>query len=244
MWRRKLLLLLALVVSIYYVNNHQEWHRQAIRAKADNAVVMLTNIEGTSGGTGFMVEARSGKGYILTNDHVCGLGDNTNGVLYVNDDGFKVPVKVLYRSIYTDLCLISPVDYKTPLKIARGYDVGQKMWISGHPMLHDLTLVEGEVVQRTVIKIMIALFPNDENCPKQPKFGREEVNMVFFQMPACVMTVKAVWTTAQISPGNSGSPALDDNGNVIGVAFASGGQDLNRGYIIPLEDVELFLRGY
>src|SRR4051812_27520562 len=46
---------------------------------------------------------------------------------------------------------------------------------------------------------------------------------------------------AAINPGNSGGPAIDGN-QVIGLAFSRLGGGENIGYIIPCEEIELFLR--
>jgi S1-C subfamily serine protease len=46
---------------------------------------------------------------------------------------------------------------------------------------------------------------------------------------------------AAINPGNSGGPAIVD-GKMIGIAFSHLGKAQNIGYIIPCEEVEIFLR--
>lgn len=54
----------------------------------------------------------------------------------------------------------------------------------------------------------------------------------------------AIQIDAAINPGNSGGPAIDSNGNVIGVAFAGldGIGIQNMGYIIPTFLIQYFLR--
>jgi S1-C subfamily serine protease len=50
--------------------------------------------------------------------------------------------------------------------------------------------------------------------------------------------------TAPILPGNSGSPVLNDKGEVIGVVYASGGSIDNRVIMVPMSDIYRFMEGY
>jgi S1-C subfamily serine protease len=43
----------------------------------------------------------------------------------------------------------------------------------------------------------------------------------------------AIQTDAAANPGNSGGPAIDRQGNVVGVLLAGGGQNLN--FAIPIQ---------
>jgi len=52
--------------------------------------------------------------------------------------------------------------------------------------------------------------------------------------------VRSVYTSLKIYPGHSGSPLLNEVGDVVGVAFAAQ-QSSDYGYIIPLEIVRGFL---
>jgi len=52
------------------------------------------------------------------------------------------------------------------------------------------------------------------------------------------------YCTAHILPGNSGSPVLNSEGDVIGVVFASGAIIDNRALCVPLKDIQEFLSVY
>lgn len=52
------------------------------------------------------------------------------------------------------------------------------------------------------------------------------------------------YVTAQVLPGNSGSPVLNDDGFVVGVVYASSPAILNRALVVPLEDIREFLKNY
>ena len=46
------------------------------------------------------------------------------------------------------------------------------------------------------------------------------------------VTARAIQTDAAANPGNSGGPALDRNGNVVGVLVAGGGENIN--FAVPI----------
>lgn len=51
----------------------------------------------------------------------------------------------------------------------------------------------------------------------------------------------AVQIDAAINPGNSGGPAVDESGDVIGVAFQNQQDSQNIGYVIPVPTIQHFL---
>jgi serine protease Do len=64
-------------------------------------------------------------------------------------------------------------------------------------------------------------------------------------VPAKVLTVtNPNYTTAPILAGNSGSPAFNEYGEVIGVCYASSDQIDNRAFLVPLQQIEDFLKPY
>jgi S1-C subfamily serine protease len=54
------------------------------------------------------------------------------------------------------------------------------------------------------------------------------------------VTTRVIQTDAAANPGNSGGPALDRNGNVVGVLLAGAGENLN--FTVPVGRVCLKLR--
>jgi serine protease Do len=52
------------------------------------------------------------------------------------------------------------------------------------------------------------------------------------------------YATAPILPGNSGSPVINDSGEVVGVVYASGAEIDYRALIVPLEDIYQILEGH
>ncbi|CAE8584855.1 unnamed protein product, partial [Polarella glacialis] len=51
----------------------------------------------------------------------------------------------------------------------------------------------------------------------------------------------AIQIDAAINPGNSGGPALDEDGDLIGIAFQNQQQSQNIGYVIPVPTIQHFL---
>ncbi len=199
------------------------------------SVVMLTNAEGSSGGTGFLVKAKSGNNVVVTNWHVCQIGETS---MYARRTAeFRdVKLKVLSVDPKNDLCVLSKVPGE-PLQLAP-YDTSrfEELYVLGHPLLHELTPIEGRYVGETGGHI---LFPplSDGTCPK----GLDQQMTVWG--PACDNNMTLGDTTVRIYPGNSGSPITDVNGNVVGVINSSSGETSNGGFI-PLRFLKRILEKY
>jgi serine protease Do len=54
------------------------------------------------------------------------------------------------------------------------------------------------------------------------------------------VSLRAIQTDAAANPGNSGGPALDTRGNIVGVLVAGGGENIN--FAIPIRLVCAKLR--
>jgi serine protease Do len=177
-------------------------------AKREGAsVVALLGFGG--GGTGFVVQAPSGKSFILTNRHVCEAD-----VLAVAEErlGYSFLVEVVEISEKSDLCLIKA----GPL--SRGLALAEKMpeqmdpiHIVGYGLLMGKTYTNGHYVGRIGSGLGV----------RNPAYA-----------------------TASILPGNSGSPVFNEEGLVVGVAFASHPDLDNRVVMVPLEDIKEFLGKY
>lgn len=177
-------------------------------------IIKLVTAEGNSGGTGFEVVAPSGKVYTLTNKHMC--EDNaTNAV--VGDR--TIPLRVIEVAKDTDLCLLEPLIGKTGLHVSNTPVVSDdNLDVYGYGMLQDLTHTKGAYVGVTTGAIEDALID----------MGVTDVG----------------YMTAIILPGNSGSPVFNNDGDVIGVAFAVAPSFNNRCFFIPLKSLQNFLKVY
>lgn len=203
-------------------------------------VFRVWNMAHNGGGTGFTVKAPSGKTYLMTNGHVCGLADNEGRLMLQGTDGtfYTSHVKELYK--YHDLCLVNAKQEWPALKVASSASRGEDIYILGHPGLEPLSLVKGQINDNLTISIEIG---RNMECEGE---GLEKVDAgplgeMFGISSICVRTLDSQPVTANIYPGNSGSPVFNKYGNVAGVAFAS--NEYSRGYIVPLQYVKSFLEG-
>ncbi len=206
-------------------------------------VVKITNAEGNSGATGFVVKGKSGEKYILTNGHVCAL--QNNGPLFAEQSGEKFPIEVYKKYAWNDLCAIKA---HRPLglavSIASGVLAGEQVWVVGHPLLEPYSVTTGEISGTVFIRIVVAQNTKIEDCsgPTYTLIDTSQSLYHFFGIDSvCLRTLEANASTAPTLPGNSGSPVINLWGNVVAVEFA-GNESGVRSYFVPLEDVKNFLR--
>jgi S1-C subfamily serine protease len=110
-----------LVGGAYLVLESSQIHHNYIRNKVGPSVVMITNLDKNSGGTGFAIESLSGKKYILTNAHIC-LGVKRPLVVTFKDRR-QVPLRIIEVSSETDLCLIESVGNLPALELGSYLDI-------------------------------------------------------------------------------------------------------------------------
>jgi len=235
--------LLITVIATLVVISGPPIHYKMLRSYVADNVVRVTNEDGSSGGTGFHVIAPSGKTYILTNSHVCGVSEDGVTVTIVKRDR-KYIKKIVKDSEFTDLCLIEPLGGMTGLSVSYRASLGEVLAVVGHPSLFDITMSRGELISEQMVKVFSHYLPIDKdgkmltNDCEQPKHTIEEG----LWGTACIVNVQAYLSNIQILPGNSGSPLINFYGGVVGVAFA--GTGANWGLFVTIEDINEFLLPY
>jgi len=183
------------------------------------------------GGTGFAIKAPSGKEYILTNKHVCG----DNQTLLVESEALprKIQMRVIEVSQEHDLCLVE-APYGLEAKSIGLLDlIGSKVFVVGYPRLQPLTPREGHIVGRE--SIPMASPPVDGECPAGTI---SEIGWMGLQ---CYEPYDSNIISVEIHPGNSGSPLINRQGNIIGVVFAG---NTVHGAAVPLKYINSFLALY
>jgi S1-C subfamily serine protease len=232
------------MLGAFLVLEAPQYHANYIRDKVGAKTLLISNKEQTGGGTGFYVEAPSGKTYILTNAHIC---TGLKGQPYANVNGRQVKLTIVEVSSTTDLCLLDGVGNASGLQLASSLETGEIMGLVGHPALMPLTLIKGELIGYMDIMMPV---PGSWCDPAKNSVGGpwtiEEVEvMAGIKIPFCVGKIaQAGQTTLVALGGNSGSACVNFFGNVVGVLFASRGDGSNWGLVVSLSDIKAFLAPY
>lgn len=233
--------ILIFVNSIFGVSVLNNLHLSYLRNLGKD-VVLIHNLTG-SGATGFLVKGKSGKIYIMTNNHVCGL--EKSGTILVNYRGDTYVSEVVKRYPMNDLCVMSAPGTATKVfGIARSYTLGETASAIGHPLLEPLSLSSGELSDTITVTITIQYNGTKEEC-SGPTYTYHEDDLpliakIFGINTACTRSVEANTSSIVIQPGNSGSPITNIWGNVVGVVFAAN-ESGTRSYAVPLHDLKSFL---
>lgn len=203
------------------------------RNEVGSSVVKVIGVRGT--GSGFHVQAPSGNIYIMTNAHVCALADQ-NRQITIEHKGSRVNRTIV--SVYKnhDLCLIEKLPkVKSGIKIASSSDVGEDLYLIGHPSGRPLTLSKGELIFQKTINILMSK-------PEQDCKGQYIPDLLFLP-GGCVESFISHGISAISFPGNSGSPVINKYGNLIGVLFAGSNQPTDS-YMVPLRFIKKFIKDF
>src|SRR5690242_4008831 len=164
-------------------------------------------------GSGVIIEGKR----ILTNAHVVAYASQV--LAQSSQAGDKVPASVVAMAPGIDLALLELdddafFDRRPPLPRA-----------SVLPQIKDPVLAYGFPAGGTSLSITRGIVSRIEFVP----YGVSTSGL-------------RIQIDAAINPGNSGGPAISDN-RMIGLAFSHLANSENISYIIPNEEIELFLKG-
>lgn len=222
----------ALLVSVGVYNLLAK--REPDFVKMRRSVVMLTNMEQTGGGTGF--EVRSGdRSFVLTNAHVC---DSVKGDLMLAHSptiGQALARKIKSSEKY-DLCLMESLGLE-PLDLTDRRPVAYNDVIAvGHGLLGPATPTVGQFLEEGIIEL--GRIADEEGCKANET--ERKIDVIFFQISVCMRAMQVGVTSTIIYPGNSGSPAVDEDGEVVGI-YNAGSQESHRGVYVPTRHIKEFL---
>lgn len=175
-----------------------------IQTYAEDQPAGLFDEEGGGGeasqGTGF----RIGEDHLVTNDHVL---DEADTIRVQDADGQWIDARIVGRDPYSDLAVIE-TDRSLPggaLPIAESIPaIGSEVLVVGSPLGLSGTATRGIVSGR------------NRTLPATQAAGGFTI-------------ADAVQTDAALNPGNSGGPIVTLDGNVIGVATATRGENVGFG---------------
>jgi S1-C subfamily serine protease len=190
------------------------------------ANVFRIRIAGRGGGTGFLINDKAYGTVVLTNKHICDMDQDVPGTMFILDQNNRMYFSTVRRkATLTDLCIIEPpqeflAKYGGLTLAEKGTEAqeNETLFVYGHPNLRPLTASSGAFVNYSWI-------PADWMQPT-------------LMIPALFVGRADI----VIQPGNSGSPVLNSDGEVVGIVFAHEGEKFIA-LFIPLENIRSFLEG-
>lgn len=197
-----------------------------------------------SGGTGFAVQAASGKTYMLTNAHVCRVTEEPYLYAMQGERGVRLPILDISES--TDLCILDTAPGQEGITLAASAGSGTQAYLVGHPHLQPLTLKIGYLAQQENVLINYCMGIGSSTSTEE-FFVQPYSTLQPLQFEAlfndCVKAIHSQVATLESRPGNSGSAVTNREGELIGVLFAGNGTG-GLSLLVPLEDVRDFLSIY
>jgi S1-C subfamily serine protease len=163
-------------------------------------------------GTGVVIEGKR----ILTNAHVAFYASQVQ--IQANQSGDKLSAKVEFIAPGIDLAILKLED---------------ESFFDTHP-----PLARAQLLPTVKDAVMVYGFPTGGSSLSITKGIVSRIEFAAYNFPTSGLRIQI---DAAINPGNSGGPALSGD-QMIGLAFSRLGGADNIGYIIPNEEIELFLR--
>jgi S1-C subfamily serine protease len=218
----------ALLVSAFFLAP-SAGSETTIYQKAAGQVFKVLSPLGQGGGTGFAIRGKSGKLIVLTNAHVCALAHE--GKIIIEQGNGRKTLTVADVSDTTDLCALTGLKGYEGLSLAKDASLLDPTFVVGHPRLLPIQIRAGYITARETVSI---------NYCQVFRKSIQTLDDGSTDYSTCVKTIDSYLISNRIAPGNSGSPALDVWGNVIGVVYA-GDQWGNAGLAVPLNVVREYL---
>lgn len=186
-------------------------------------------------GTGTLIKGASNTSYILTNAHVCRM---TGDLAVVANLSTYFTASVVYSNKQQDICLLKPNKELTlnSVKIAKeeAY-LNQVVYTIGFPRNYPLSLKRGNVIgpyrdftEEVYVdqKNCVAILPNPQT-----------------KILSCLYMMDFMLTSFTAYGGNSGSPVLNQDGELVGLLSLAVYQTQYGGYIF-LNEIKKVLNKY
>lgn len=199
-------IIILLLIVPKRINNNDKVLEESIN-KVYSSVVLVNGYSYDSlvtHGTGFFYKKDNKYAYILTNEHVI---TNTNDIRIVLDDNKEIKTKLLGKDEYLDIAVLRINKKYAPniLKL-NNRKIYHKSTIFTIGFPNEKTVTKGSI---TKLNKMVNTTVKDEDYP-----------------------VRVIEISSKLSPGNSGGPLLNINGEVIGICSMK--LDNDKGLAIPI----------
>jgi S1-C subfamily serine protease len=195
-------------------------------------------IDGTSClGTGSVVEGKSGKHYILTNQHLCNCARYKGDIYATFEGGALLVGRVVKQDWGSDLCAAQVTSPNPALKLGSGLAPMTELNSRGYPsgrLTESHGIAVGYVDWDTD-------FPIEEigSCPKKssPMYGMNGV------LAACKLHYHSLLSNLYARPGASGSPVVNNRGELVAVISSWHTDSVYSAGLVPFEQLRVFMEG-
>jgi hypothetical protein len=202
------------------------------------ATVMITRLDGKSGGSGVVLNSRPGHSEILTNRHICKV--IKNGGIISTADGLKATVSSFRESQVHDLCLITTSADMHAFSVLAEHAprLMDKALIKGHPALLPTLLTEGIFSANMIIPVVVGFrecTDQDLNNPQKAAF------CLFVGRIPVIRNYETTVVSALIMGGSSGSAVYNSKNELSALVFAGSGNSVSFAFTVPYGNIKMFL---
>lgn len=219
----------ALSLCVNYVSNR---NTRASDAYIRDRVLMLLSEVGQC--SAVQVKAPSGKIYALSAAHCVDLLVK-GSITAINEQGVSKQLRFVAIDEEHDLLLLTPFDNKS-INIAKSTKLYDKIHTLTHGNGQPTYRTDGELLKEKSVETGSPI-ESEEQLVKCD--GRNKKILETFAGLYCVKTLTVSITTAQVVGGSSGGPALNKDGELIGIVSVA--TEIFSG-VIPLKEIQTFLK--
>jgi hypothetical protein len=161
--------------------------------------------------------------------------------MFINHDNKRKEFKVLRLSKNTDLCLLEGADFLKSVKIAKKIIPDELIFTRGYP--YDRYQITQAGVYKGPTEVQIK-WPKEE-CAEDKYFleKRKFKSQFGIEQTICIATFDdMIFTTILSGPGASGSPIINERGELVGVISMIHTRGVNWAIGVSLEDVKKFIK--
>lgn len=236
--KKKFYVALAIIGAYLYFSTTALSQSKIFEKGAKETFMIVNPSNPRSGGTGFVLNTGS-KQYTITNAHVCKI--SPNGTMLAIQGDRQIRLMILGINEGADLCVLDAVPNQKGLTVGKDVEMYGEVYIVGHPLLMPISVSAGWVRGRGVFGINYCNSMQTKNF--LPQFvAEQDLGDILAALMDCVRPMNAIISNADIKPGNSGSAVLNDDGEVVGVAFAGDAQGTSL--IVPQELLKNYLQQF